>query len=56
MLAGAPANALAEDPVARDYTLAGYSALGIDPRTAQATIAKYTPQGIVNNSPRTLWA
>ena len=56
LLAGAPANALAEDPVARDYTLAGYSALGIDPRTAQATIAKYTPQGIVNNSPRTLWA
>ena len=56
MLAGAPANALEDDPVLADYTLAGYSALGIDPRTVQATIAKYTPKGIINNAPRVAWA
>lgn len=43
LLAGAPANALANDPVLNDYTMAGYSALGIDPRTVQATIKQFTP-------------
>ena len=43
LLAGAPANALEDDPVLQDWTLAGYSALGIDPRTVGATIRKFTP-------------
>ena len=51
-LAGAPASALANDPVLNDYTMAGYSALGIDPRTVEATIKQYTPTSTQNNFPR----
>jgi len=43
LLAGEPANRLSEDPVALDYALAGYSGIGIDPRTVAATIKKFTP-------------
>lgn len=44
MLAGDPWSSLEDDPVAMDYALAGYSALGIDPRTVAATVRKFTPQ------------
>lgn len=43
LLAGAPWNQLEDDPVAMDYALAGYSAQGIDPRTVQATLKKFSP-------------
>src|SRR3990167_3963351 len=58
-LAGAPYEALLADPDLFDMTRAGYSAgpdgVPISPRQLQATLAKYTPQGIVNNAPRTAW-
>lgn len=58
LLAGEPANSLEDDPVALDYTLAGYSALGIDPRTVAAQIKKFTPasaQRVGQTNVRTSW-
>ena len=44
LLAGAPYEALLNDPDALDYTRAGFSALGISPRSLQASIEKYLPK------------
>lgn len=52
LLAGAPYERLLEDPDLLDYTRSGFSALGISPRNLEATIRKFTPSGIINNSPR----
>lgn len=55
LLAGEVWNRLSDDPVAMDYALAGYSALGIDPRTIEATVRKFTPTSPMNNMPRVNW-
>jgi hypothetical protein len=55
LLAGSPWSAILDDPVLQDYTDAGYSALGIDPRTIAATVKKFTPksaQAVGQTSPR----
>lgn len=52
LLAGEPMNRLLEDPDLLDYALAGYSSFGISPRSALATVKKFTPSSPINNAPR----
>jgi len=55
LLAGAPANALAEDPDLMNYAKAGFSSMGISDDTFLSTLRKFTPNAPVNNSPRVNW-
>lgn len=56
LLAGSPWEQISNDPVLQDYLAAGYSSMGIDPRSVQAAVQQYTPRGIINNSPRVSFA
>jgi hypothetical protein len=59
LLAGSPWDSLEQDPAAMDYALAGYSAMGIDPRTVASTVAKFTPnsaQRVGQTAPRVNFA
>jgi hypothetical protein len=52
LLAGAPANALADDPDLLDYTKAAYSSMGISPNNLMATLKKFQTASPIGNTPR----